>query len=134
MNAFNSSSSATKFHNGSRQDTFRLFQILTWIQRLKLNQAHLPDEPDLLVRQLRCSFSDGILTFVLPAGIGATPDDHTRQAAAAALELLRRPPSWSRRFIGRITRKRGEPLDLPNIAQRLKWQISSARGIGAQSV
>ena len=100
--------------HGSRQDKhFAFFKSLLESYGLKLNQVqYLPDEPDVLVKQLRRSFSDGMPTFVT-GGIGATPDDHTRQAAAAALDLpvVRHPEAA--KFIEGVTLKRGEPLDSP---------------------
>ncbi len=42
------------------------------------------DEPDRITRVLREAFASGDAVFVC-GGIGATPDDHTRQSAAAAL-------------------------------------------------
>ncbi|ENZ7082978.1 competence/damage-inducible protein A [Neisseria gonorrhoeae] len=88
MNAFNLIIIGDEILHGSRQDKhFAFFKSLLESKGLKLNQVqYLPDEPDLLVRQLRRSFSDGIPTFVT-GGIGATPDDRTRQTAAAALDL-----------------------------------------------
>ena len=107
--------------HGSRQDKhFAFFKSLLESRGLKLNQVqYLPDEPDLLVKQLRRSFSDGLPTFVT-GGIGSTPDDHTRQAAAAALDLpvVRHPEAA--KFIEGVTLKRDEPLDSPEHAQRLK--------------
>ena len=107
--------------HGSRQDKhFAFFKSLLESRGLKLNQVqYLPDEPDLLVRQLRRSFSDDLPTFVT-GGIGSTPDDHTRQAAAAALDLpvVRHPEAA--KFIEAVTLKRGEPLDAPEHTQRLK--------------
>jgi molybdopterin-biosynthesis enzyme MoeA-like protein len=46
----------------------------------------LGDEPELLTQTLRHSFSEGGITFCF-GGIGATPDDRTRQCAAKALNL-----------------------------------------------
>jgi molybdopterin-biosynthesis enzyme MoeA-like protein len=43
----------------------------------------LPDDPDLLTRQLRASMAAGLPVFCC-GGIGATPDDQTRACAAAA--------------------------------------------------
>ena len=107
--------------HGSRQDKhFAFFKSLLESRGLKLNQVqYLPDEPELLVKQLRRSFSDGLPTFVT-GGIGSTPDDHTRQAAAAALDLpvVRHPEAA--KFIEGVTQKRSEPLDSPEHAQRLK--------------
>lgn len=121
MNAFNLIIIGDEILHGSRQDKhFAFFKSLLESKGLKLNQVqYLPDEPDLLVRQLRRSFSDGIPTFVT-GGIGATPDDRTRQTAAAALDLpvVRHPEAA--KFIEGITRKRGKPFDSPEHAQRLK--------------
>lgn len=52
----------------------------------------LPDDPDRLVREFRRTLGDGTPVLCC-GGIGATPDDHTRQAAARAadLPLLRHP-------------------------------------------
>ncbi len=54
--------------HGSRQDKhFAFFKSLLESRGLKLNQVqYLPDEPDLLVKQLRRSFSDG-MRLSLPA-------------------------------------------------------------------
>ncbi|STZ76995.1 competence/damage-inducible protein A [Bergeriella denitrificans] len=107
--------------HGSRSDAhFTFFKTLLEQHGLKLNQVqYLPDEPALLEKQLRRSFSDGLPTFVT-GGIGATPDDHTRQAAAAALGLpvVRHPEAA--KLIDGVTSGRGEPLDSPEHAQRLK--------------
>lgn len=46
----------------------------------------LPDDRALLTQALRESFASQEIVFCC-GGIGATPDDHTRQAAAAALDL-----------------------------------------------
>ena len=121
MNAFNLIIIGDEILHGSRQDKhFAFFKSLLESRGLKLNQVqYLPDEPELLVKQLRRSFSDGLPTFVT-GGIGSTPDDHTRQAAAAALDLpvVRHPEAA--KFIEGVTQKRSEPLDSPEHAQRLK--------------
>lgn len=44
----------------------------------------LPDEPELLIAHLRFSMGRGMPAFIC-GGIGATPDDHTRACAAAAV-------------------------------------------------
>ncbi|CKL03130.1 CinA-like protein [Neisseria meningitidis] len=121
MNAFNLIIIGDEILHGSRQDKhFVFFKSLLESKGLKLNQVqYLPDEPDLLVKQLRRSFSDGMPTFVT-GGIGATPDDHTRQAAAAALDLPVVRHAQAAGFIEGVTLKRGEPLDSPEHAQRLK--------------
>ena len=121
MNAFNLIIIGDEILHGSRQDKhFAFFKSLLESRGLKLNQVqYLPDEPDLLVKQLRRSFSDGLPTFVT-GGIGSTPDDHTRQAAAAALDLPVVRHREASKFIEAVTLKRGEPLDAPEHAQRLK--------------
>ncbi|CKL07941.1 CinA-like protein [Neisseria meningitidis] len=75
MNAFNLIIIGDEILHGSRQDKhFVFFKSLLESKGLKLNQVqYLPDEPDLLVKQLRRSFSDGMPTFVT-GGIGAPPD------------------------------------------------------------
>jgi molybdopterin-biosynthesis enzyme MoeA-like protein len=45
---------------------------------------HLGDEPTRVTQALKRSFATGDVVFCF-GGIGATPDDHTRQCAAAAL-------------------------------------------------
>lgn len=52
---------------------------LGWVQ-------YLPDDRERLAHVLRATFAGGDIVFSF-GGIGATPDDHTRQAAAQALRL-----------------------------------------------
>lgn len=95
MNAFNLIIIGDEILHGSRQDKhFAFFKSLLESKGLKLNQVqYLPDEPDLLVRQLRRSFSDGIPTFVT-GGIGATPDDRPHAPnRSGCFGFARRPPS-----------------------------------------
>src|SRR5437879_12481218 len=47
---------------------------------------YLGDMPDLITATLKRTFASGDLVFSF-GGIGATPDDHTRQCAADALGL-----------------------------------------------
>lgn len=107
--------------HGNRNDKhFAFFKALLEHHGLRLNQVqYLPDERELLTKQLQRSFSDGLPTFVT-GGIGATPDDHTRQAAAAALNLPLALNAEAAANIEGVTRKRGESLDSPEHAQRLK--------------
>ncbi|MET0210765.1 MAG: molybdopterin-binding protein [Burkholderiaceae bacterium] len=72
--------------SGKRQDKHlaKVIELLT-ARGLSLSWAkYLGDDRDQLVRELRNAFDSGDLVFSC-GGIGATPDDHTRQAAAAAL-------------------------------------------------
>jgi molybdopterin-biosynthesis enzyme MoeA-like protein len=56
----------------------------------------LPDDPQLLTRRLASSMAEGLPVFCC-GGIGATPDDHTRQCAAqaAGVALTRHPGAVS---------------------------------------
>ena len=47
---------------------------------------YVGDEPQRITSELRHAFDSGDIVFSC-GGIGATPDDHTRQCAAAALGL-----------------------------------------------
>jgi len=80
--------------SGRRQDRhFEYFRTLlashghslAWLQIL-------PDEPDLLEARFRQSMAEGRPVFCC-GGIGATPDDYTRQVAAraAGVPLVRHP-------------------------------------------
>jgi molybdopterin-biosynthesis enzyme MoeA-like protein len=71
---------------GKREDKHLGFLIGALAKRgLRLAWAHyLGDEPRRLTQALRQSFTTSDVVFSF-GGIGATPDDHTRQCAAAAL-------------------------------------------------
>lgn len=71
---------------GKREDKHLGFLIGALKKRgLRLAWAHyLGDEPARLTAALARSFASGDVVFSF-GGIGATPDDHTRQCAAAAL-------------------------------------------------
>lgn len=88
--------------SGKRQDSHLAKFIELLGQRgMQLAWAqYLGDDRDLLTARLRDAFASGDLV-VSCGGIGATPDDHTRQAAAAAL---------------------GRPLALHPEARELIWQ------------
>jgi len=83
---------------GKREDKHLGFLIGALAKRgLRLAWAHyLGDEPERLTQALRQSFATRDVVFSF-GGIGATPDDHTRQCAAAAL---------------------GRPLELHPVAER----------------
>ncbi|OWT71363.1 MULTISPECIES: molybdopterin-binding protein [unclassified Achromobacter] len=74
--------------SGRRQDKhFSKVVELLGARGLKLAWAQiLSDERDDLVAAYRHSFATGDIVLSC-GGIGGTPDDHTRQAAAAALDL-----------------------------------------------
>ncbi|MEW5864398.1 MAG: molybdopterin-binding protein [Pseudomonadota bacterium] len=68
---------------------------LAWCQ-------YLGDDPVRLTAALRVSFASGDIVFSF-GGIGATPDDHTRQCAAAALGVpLELHPEAEREIRGRF--------------------------------
>lgn len=71
---------------GKRQDKHLAFIIGALAKRgLRLSGArYLGDDPEELTSELHRSFASGNAVFSF-GGIGATPDDHTRQCAAAAL-------------------------------------------------
>lgn len=74
--------------SGRRTDKHlvRVIEMLG-VRGLQLAWArYVGDAPDRLVQTLRESFASGDVVFSF-GGIGATPDDRTRQAAAAALGL-----------------------------------------------
>lgn len=88
--------------SGKRQDTHlpRFIELLA-ARGMQLAWAQIVgDDRGLLTARLREAFASGDLV-VSCGGIGATPDDHTRQAAAAAL---------------------GRPLALHPEARELIWQ------------
>jgi molybdopterin-biosynthesis enzyme MoeA-like protein len=83
---------------------------LAWAQ-------YLGDEPERLTAALRRSLGARDVVFSF-GGIGATPDDHTRQCAAAALQLeLRIHPDAEReiraRFGGEVTPQRLQMGEFP---------------------
>ena len=71
---------------GKRQDKHLPFLIEALAKRgLRLSWAHyLGDEPERITAALKQSLGSKDVVFSF-GGIGATPDDHTRQCAAAAL-------------------------------------------------
>src|SRR5207302_659755 len=76
---------------GKRQDKHLAFLIGALARRgLRLAWAqYLGDDPERLTAALKRSFASGDIVFSF-GGIGATPDDHTRQCAAAAARVALR--------------------------------------------
>ncbi len=71
--------------SGRRQDKHfaKVVELLS-ARGMRLSGAEfLPDDRETLTAALRRSFASGDIVLSC-GGIGATPDDHTRQAAAAA--------------------------------------------------
>ena len=89
---------------GKRQDKHLTFLIGALAKRgLRLSWAlYLGDEPARITNAFRSSFSTKDVVFSF-GGIGATPDDHTRQCAAAALDLsLQLHPEAEQEIRGRF--------------------------------
>ena len=89
---------------GKRQDKHLSFVIEALAKRgLRLSWAHyLGDEPERISAALRLSFASKEVVFSF-GGIGATPDDHTRQCAARALGVeLKLHPEAEREIRGRF--------------------------------
>lgn len=89
---------------GKRQDKHLSFLIEALAKRgLRLSWAlYLGDDPARLTEALRRSLASADVVFSF-GGIGATPDDHTRQCAAAAAGVaLRLHPDAEREIRGRF--------------------------------
>jgi molybdopterin-biosynthesis enzyme MoeA-like protein len=89
---------------GKRQDEHLSFLIAALAKRgLRLGWAlYLGDDRERLVAALQLSMRSGDIVFSF-GGIGATPDDHTRQAAAAAAGVpLELHPQAEREIRGRF--------------------------------
>jgi len=89
---------------GKRQDKHLSFIIQALAQRgLRLAWCEYHgDDPERLTAALRRTFGSGDVVFSF-GGIGATPDDHTRQCAAAALGVgLALHPEAEREIRGRF--------------------------------
>ena len=104
---------------GKREDKHLSFLIAALAKRgLRLAWAqYLGDDPERLTAALRRSLDSKDVVFSF-GGIGATPDDHTRQCAAAALNLeLRVHPEAEReiraRFGGEVTPQRLQMGEFP---------------------
>lgn len=80
--------------SGKRQDKHFSFMIEALAKRgLELKWCRIiGDDPDIIVETLLQTYASGSIVFCF-GGIGATPDDHTRQCAAQAadLPLIRHP-------------------------------------------
>lgn len=78
--------------SGKRQDRHLSKTIETLAARgLSLSYAHyLGDEPERIIAALKQTFATAHIVFSF-GGIGATPDDYTRQCAAAALGVALHP-------------------------------------------
>ncbi|MFZ9947765.1 MAG: competence/damage-inducible protein A, partial [Vulcanococcus sp.] len=90
--------------SGKRQDKHLSKAIATLGERgLGLSWAnYLGDDPDLITETFKRTFASGDTVFSF-GGIGATPDDHTRQCAARAAGVpLRLHPEAEAEIRGRF--------------------------------
>jgi molybdopterin-biosynthesis enzyme MoeA-like protein len=99
--------------SGKRQDKHlsKLIELLSERGLMMSGAEYIGDEPELITATLRRSFSTGDVVFST-GGIGATPDDHTRQCAANALGLSLSLHSEAQQLIaGRIlSMAEGDPV------------------------
>jgi len=124
--------------SGKRQDKHlpKLIELLA-ARGLALAWAqYLGDERERIVAALKLAFASGDAVFCC-GGIGATPDDHTRQAAAAALDRpLELHPEARRLILERMrdmAEKSGQAFDpdQPDNLHRLNMGVFPA---GAQVI
>jgi molybdopterin-biosynthesis enzyme MoeA-like protein len=99
--------------SGRRQDKHlsKLIELLNE-RGLSLSWAkYVADDPEQITTTLKDSFTSGDVVFST-GGIGATPDDHTRQCAALALGTQTRlHPTAQELIAGRIqTMAEGDPM------------------------
>lgn len=94
---------------------------LSWVE-------YLGDERARIAAELKRAFASGDIVFSC-GGIGATPDDHTRQAAAAALDVpLALHPQARELIMERVRQmaaEQGQPLDEthPDTLRRLEMGV-----------
>ncbi|MCH7343889.1 molybdopterin-binding protein [Pelomonas sp. CA6] len=119
--------------SGKRQDK----HLSTFIEKLAARGLQLDwaqyvgDDRERLTALLRQAFASGDLV-ISCGGIGATPDDHTRQSAAAALgrELVLHPEAaeliWER--VQQMAREQGNTVerDAPDTLRRLEMGVFPA--------
>ena len=84
---------------------------LAWVE-------YVADVPSEIIARLKRSFAESTPVFVT-GGIGATPDDHTRQAAANALGVPLALHPEAAQFIIDLSEKRGDDLNSTIHLQRL---------------
>ncbi len=109
--------------NGDREDKHFAFFKQALLQRgLQLAWVqYLPDEREILVEKLANSFAEG-LPVLVTGGIGGTPDDHTRQAAAQALGLPIVLHPQAAQNIEAASLQRGDSLD--SEAHRIRLRMA----------
>jgi molybdopterin-biosynthesis enzyme MoeA-like protein len=119
--------------SGKRRDA-HLAKVIELLAERGLALAwarYVGDDRGLITEALRHAFGSGDVVFSC-GGIGATPDDHTRQCAAAALgrELVLHPQARALILerMQDIARERGQPYqpDAPDAVHRLNMGVFPA--------
>lgn len=119
--------------SGRRQDKHfsKVIEMLS-ARGLQLSWAQfLSDDRAALTQALHRSFASGDIVFSC-GGIGATPDDHTRQAAAAALgrPMALHPEAAEQirlRVMDQVAKGAGSPdMTTPENQQRLQMGVLPA--------
>ena len=104
--------SHTDAHFGAVRDMLDTRGLrLAWVE-------YVADVPSEIMARLKRSFAEKTPVFVT-GGIGATPDDHTRQAVAAALGVPLVIHPEAAQFIIDLSEKRGDDLNSAIHLQRL---------------
>ena len=107
--------------SGHRQDKHFEYVLNTFKQRgLSLAQVqYLGDDRERITQAMRIALASGDIVFSC-GGIGATPDDHTRQAVAAAMGLELELHPEAEALIALRCAERGEPdMSTPDNQGRL---------------
>jgi len=108
--------------SGKRKDKhFEKVVELLAARGLRLSWVHyVGDDREAQAALLRATFAADAAVFSC-GGIGATPDDHTRQAAAAALDVPLQLHPQAAELIAEACARRGQPdMSRPDNQQRLK--------------
>jgi molybdopterin-biosynthesis enzyme MoeA-like protein len=123
---------------GKREDKHLSFLVAALAKRgLRLAWAqYLGDDPERLTAALRRTLDSNDVVFSF-GGIGATPDDHTRQCAAAALNLeLRLHPEAEReiraRFGAEVTPQRLQMGEFPEGASIIPNPVNRIPGFSVR--
>jgi molybdopterin-biosynthesis enzyme MoeA-like protein len=119
--------------SGHRQDKHFEHVLQSFKQRgLALEQVqYLGDDRARITQAMRLAIASGDVVFSC-GGIGATPDDHTRQAVAAALGVELALHTEAERLIGERCAERGEPnMSTPENQGRLNM---GRFAVGAQII
>ncbi len=111
--------------SGKREDKhFPKVQALLAARGMQLQWVqYLGDDPLLLRTAFRASFARGDIALSC-GGIGATPDDHTRQSAAAALDVpLELHPEARELILPRLRSGGLDAVDSEAVQQRLQMGV-----------